>query len=336
MPLIQRGRKGIQSWRWKTETFLAVEGMPRSRIGTVKSMIDLYLELDKCRVGSDELTVFSLFRFPAIYSFIFSGQAEVGRPFSQTKIWCRFQKKMKTHGVFTSKRVWVEPALGDHRGPRDPRSWVSGKVLFMCLFSYFWSLINVGTRRKTNNQEMDFIHKPWSQIQSPCFLIRLGWLGQVPRSLGDVKRSAQRPLFSWSAGRRGARGPVSGVPNRSGLATSCPQNPKAEKQAVVKQERNLFQRGQHLDDWTSISKTVSHVRNIPAGLSGAKMGRRRGTCMSAGKVNSIIILESITGGILLTLGSPCCLRDSLLANQGCCALGVFSLSWGTSWKAEPN
>lgn len=120
---------------------------------------------------------------------------------------------------------------------------------------------------------------------------------------------------------------VQGVPNRPGSATHCWQNPKAERQVMVKQERKLVLWG---PQWPKVPKIFPGFYKENAGQCGWGCEGKRW------KIRLIIVLESIMGEVCWFKVVLIAWGASFDSPGGCFALRVTRLSAETSWKEEPS
>ena len=151
--------------------------------------------------------------------------------------------------------------------------------------------------------------------------LRISWLT-------DYTKLVIEQICSRHMGVQGHLAPA--VPNTPGLATHRSQNPKAERQVVVKPGRSLSQWSQHHEDsgLGSQRQPPKWPKTLP-GLCKENVGQRRvGTSRWAVKVKSIYVLQSIMGGALVAQGSPCCWGGSVSSHQGMlCTQDIPPESW---------
>lgn len=88
--------------------------------------------------------------------------------------------------------------------------------------------------------------------------------GGVGGEVIDFQVSWLGPTCTWGAAGQEHLAP--GVPDTPGSATHHSLNQRQRKEWEGKEERSLFQRGQHWEDSRLASKTVSEVLKIPPGL----------------------------------------------------------------------
>lgn len=96
-----------------------------------------------------------------------------------------------------------------------------------------------------------------------------------------------------------------GVPNRAGLATHCDKVRGRETHGGETREEVISGRPTPGRRPSNVSKTVSRVLEIRPGLYKENGGQKGGgACRQAAKVKSVLVWESVRGGVFLAQAVP--------------------------------